>query len=151
MLQEFWICGHNIISYDLQHIIVRMQVHGITCPLHLKRKWGGELCEWHHDFKNGIETYNVPECGLLQFIDTLFLVHYYDNQKAILSGYGLKVCAVELGYRDSPRLELSFSEILDCWKNNKPKLFEYLKYDLEDTDFLAKLLLPSYYYMEKYL
>ena len=151
MMQEFWICGHNIISYDLRHIIIRMQVHGITCPLHLKRRMSGEICEWHHDFKNGIETYNIPECGLLQFIDTLFLVDYYDNQKAILSGHGLKVCAVELGYRDSPRLELTFSEILDCWKNNKPKLFEYLKYDLDDTDFLAKLLLPSYYYMEKYL
>jgi hypothetical protein len=148
---EYWICGHNILSYDLPHIIARMKVHGIISPLHFRTRMNGQLCEWHHDFKNGVSTYNIPDCGALQFVDTLFLVHLYDMVKSNLSGYGLKVCAIELGCRETERLDLSFSEILDAWKNDKEKLFKYLRFDLDDTDFLAHLLLPNYYYMEAFV
>lgn len=92
----------------------------------------------------------------VEILDSFQQICIWDKSAAKLDSYSLKRCTLTLGLRDSQRLELSASEIQECWRLTMPvaggqsqdlaTLEKYLKFDLEDTQLLADFLLPVVYY-----
>lgn len=148
-LKNPWIIGHNIWSYDIQHIMMRCLKLQIPLNISYCKDRTGRIIERPHLAGGRVWfRYKWIRSKNYKIIDTLFLVNYWDAIHAKLSDHTLKTSAIELGLRDARRLELSHQEIQDAFKNDVPKLLRYLEYDLEDTYMLCKKLLVPYYYMQ---
>jgi DNA polymerase elongation subunit (family B) len=88
----------------------------------------------------------------LHLIDTLVQCCIWDLTFNRLESYGLKNAVIELGLRKERRTELSYQEMLACYRDNNWKLIlEYLKFDLEDTELLANRIVKPYYYQMRWV
>lgn len=144
-----WLCGHNIIAFDLMFIIERCQKHNIEINIKYSQDRAGNC--YVRSFVAGGQLkwkYKSIVAKGYQIVDTLILTHYWDAIHATLPDRTLKTAVIEFGLRADRRLELSAKEIIDSFHGDKKKLIEYLSYDLEDTLLLARHLLPAYYYMQ---
>jgi DNA polymerase elongation subunit (family B) len=88
----------------------------------------------------------------LHLIDTLVQCCIWDKTFNKLESYGLKNAVIELKLRKERRTELTYQEMLECYRANNWKLIlEYLKFDLDDTELLANRIVKPYYYQMKWV
>jgi DNA polymerase, archaea type len=88
----------------------------------------------------------------LHLIDTLVQCCIWDKTFNKLESYGLKNAVIELKLRKERRTELTYQEMLECYRTNNWKLIlEYLKFDLDDTELLANRIVKPYYYQMKWV
>lgn len=127
--------GHNLFDFDLPFLMSRCEPHGVAHPFKLASKakritassFNGKPIEFTPAYWRGT-----------QILDTFQQACIWDKSAAKLTSYGLKPCCLTLKSRDERRLELSNTEIRDCWRRDDLQtLEEYLGYDLEDTQRLA--------------
>lgn len=136
-----YICGHNIMMYDMSHIYYRILKHKIHNKIITKSTY-----QRKHRRYGLYHEYFIKGC---EIIDTMFMAQDYDAVYSIFSDMTLKTVAIELGCRTERRLELDLKEIRSEFKSkNYSKLEEYLKYDLDDTLDVGLKLMPSYYYQQ---
>lgn len=136
--------GHNHFTFDLHFLMARWDRYSIPHPFK-KADWltnitsasmNGSPIRFNQVFWKGVDI-----------IDTFQQAAIYDKVYAVLDGYSLKDVAIAIGSRDERRLELSHSEINDCWETgNFERIREYLQYDLEDTKALSDFFIPQIYY-----
>jgi DNA polymerase elongation subunit (family B) len=151
--------GFNCIEFDFKFIIRRCQLHGIIHPFSIAKKetvirTAQRFGEPVHYFAVWVSWgYNHPKETAI--IDLYHQVLQWDFVKRKLTSYTLKQSVLQMGLRKEARLELSYSEMLGCWRRRDSggmdRLVEYLGYDLEDTKLLGDFLLPSVYYQRLFL
>lgn len=92
-----------------------------------------------------VEGKRIPHVDLYQ------LAIAYDSVLRKFNFFSLKSLPIEMGLRDTPRLELSPLEMQQAYDSGDyDRLIQYLKFDLEDTKLLADSLMPSLYYQLMY-
>lgn len=159
--------GHNIFNFDIPFIVRRCEIWNIIPPFIKNWMTKNEDGEWVENFEPKKITNSRVNARPISFIpyeinneviksntslvDTYFLVAIWDFSKGKLNSYTLKNSTIQLGFREDRRLELNINEIRDCWVNDKLKLVEYLKFDLDDTEFLINYLLPPVYYQRAFV
>jgi DNA polymerase elongation subunit (family B) len=151
--------GFNCIEFDIKFIIHRCRLHGIKHPFSIAKKETvirtaqrfGEPTRYYAVWVSW--GYNHPKETAI--IDLYHQVLKWDFVKRKLTSYSLKQSVLQMGLRKEARLELSYSEMLGCWRRRESggmdRLREYLGYDLEDTKLLGDFLLPSVYYQRLFL
>ena len=142
-LQPEIIVGHNVFNFDFPFVAHRCKLHKIRSP------W--LIAEYEQEFTAASINGSAPKftpayMKNVSLIDTWLLTGAHDKIFACFTHYSLKRVAIDLGFRESQRLELSAEEIKECWNNNHERLAEYLKYDLQDTEYLANFFIPQNYY-----
>ena len=159
--KPYALVGYNLQEFDVPFIYERFRKYGLPCPFSTRSyqvklpntmNFGNPY--WFKEFYCSTKT-NQP----IQIYD---LYHQVKMSESILTNvrseytkrltsFDLKTVTLELGLRETERLVLSHNEISEAWENDKDKLVEYLIYDLEDTALLAKRLMPTVYYQQKYI
>lgn len=141
--------GHNLINFDLPFLAERCRIHKISHPFRKSNKTSritsstvnGKPIEFTPIYWDGVNI-----------LDTYQQIAIWDKQAAKLDRYDLKSSVIALGLRDDRRLELSVSQIHECWESGDTETIEnYLKFDLDDTQLLAEFLLPVVYYQLAYV
>lgn len=149
----FILTGHNIFNFDIPWIMERCKAHNIHTGFVMKPGWRGRKTEVKNAIMFGkpIEFHNI-EHSKFSIVDTMHLVGIADKMKATLDSYGLKyVCGPEgYGLREE-RTDIEGSEIFECFLKDQEKFFAYLHDDCIDTELLIHYLLPSIYYLLKYI
>jgi DNA polymerase III delta subunit len=139
--------GHNHISFDLPFIIKRCNKHGIKHPFRQSDRQ--QMMTYASVHGEPIRFFPVYWRGV-NIVDTYHLVGAEDKRTAKFTSYGLKDCAIQIGARAERRLELTHTEISNCWQTGETeKILEYLAFDLEDTKALADYLVPAIYYQSE--
>lgn len=143
---------YNGWNFDLPFLISRLNFYKIKHPFKYARnpscmsaaQMFGKPQIFHQIFLNwedGTQTY---------IVDLYFQVLAWDFVARKLVGWSLKTVPVQLELREeSDRLELSYSDILECYRiNDWDRLEIYLKDDLDDTERIAKHLFPAVHYQQ---
>jgi len=109
---------------------------------------GSKQNEWFTPVYGNVWTNGVKK--KIQLIDTMQLAIGFDSIMRKLSNYKLKSVPVELGLRKAgDRVELTPEELEACYEaENWQLLTDYLVDDLDDTELIAKKLLPGIYYQQ---
>jgi DNA polymerase, archaea type len=141
--------GHNLVAFDLPFITHRCRLNKLSHPL----TRGHKPSRITSSAVNGkpIEFTSIYWQGT-DILDTYHQIAIWDKAAAKLTSYGLKNSTIALGLRDDRRLELSVTEIRQCWDaGDLATIQAYLEFDLEDTRSLADFLLPVVYYQMNYV
>lgn len=137
--------GYNIWAFDIPFIIRRCEILGIMHPF-----WGGkEKCFRTAQKWGRPAIFNQYWLKGTNIIDCYLQVLSKDFSERKLTGHSLKVVPVQWGLRDKVRVELSYKEMLECYRTNNAQLMtEYLKDDLNDTQLICDIVLPDIYYQK---
>ncbi len=141
--------GHNLIEFDIPFIAARCRYHKVKHPFTCDRK--PRLISASSFRGKPIEFTPVRMRGV-QIVDTFHQIAIWDKSASKLTSYSLKNSVLTLGLRSDRRLELSVTQINECWQSGDLKTIgEYLTYDLEDTQLLADFLLPVVWYQQQWV
>lgn len=149
----FILTGHNVFNFDIPYIMARCKHHGIHTGFVMKPGWKGRKSEVKNSMWNGrpMEFDNIEHRNF-NIIDTMHLCGIADKMKATLDGIGLKyVCGPEGYALRGERTDIEGDQIFNCFINDPVKFFAYLHDDCLDTEMLINFLLPSTYYLLKYV
>jgi DNA polymerase, archaea type len=143
---------YNGWNFDIPFLIARLDYYNIKHPFKYARnpskmtsaQMFGKPQIFHQIFlqwEDGKQTY---------IVDLYFQVLAWDFVARKLVGWSLKTVPVQMELREeSERLELSYSEILECYRlNHWDRLEIYLKDDLDDTERVAHHLFPAVHYQQ---
>jgi DNA polymerase, archaea type len=141
--------GHNLVNFDVPFLVTRSRMNRISHPFTKAPKTTRITSSSVHG--KPIEFTPVYWKGT-DILDTYQQIAICDKAAAKLSSYGLKNSVIALGLRDDRRLELSVERIRECWDSGDlATIQDYLEFDLDDTQLLAKFLLPVVYYQMNYV
>ncbi|ACK74078.1 DNA-directed DNA polymerase B (plasmid) [Gloeothece citriformis PCC 7424] len=141
--------GYNQITFDLPFIKQRAELYGLNTPYRIENYT--RRIATAQVFGKPIEFKPINYRGV-GVIDLYHQTLSWDFVNRKLNRYDLETVALEMKLRDSPRLELSYHQIVDNWKNgNIEAIAQYLTYDLEDTLNIANYLIPAIYYQQLFL
>lgn len=134
---------HNGLEFDIPFLVNKLYKHGLR---YLFTR--GDTVKITSGSINGqpikYEEYFYPGAYI---VDTLHHIAIWDRTYSKLSSYSLKIAPYEIGLIKEPRTDLSYEDLLECYRtNNIDLLYEYLEDDLISTELLYKFLLPSVYY-----
>ena len=146
-IKPYILIGHNLFNFDLPFIMTRCKQHGVSHSF----KLGGKEKTITASSFNGSPIKFIPVYfGSTQIIDTFQQVCIWDKTYNKLTSYNLKSSVLTLKLREEKRLELSNTQIQECYqKGDLETIKTYLKYDLEDTELLGNFLIPIVYYQLK--
>lgn len=140
--------GYNIWKFDIPFLIRRSEILGIKHPFK-----GGRQKFFRTAQKFG-QPFEFTQYWLngVNIIDCYPQVLAKDFVERKLTGHSLKVVPAQWGLRDCFRTELSYNEMLTCYKTDNAALMkEYLKDDLDDTELICNIVLPDIYYQKLFL
>ena len=144
------IIGHNSMWFDLPFIVERCNVLGIKCPFSINYDRtpanfaAAVICGRPYN-----QTFYPVYTKLLSgkkvsHIDTYMLAIAHDAVIRKFTSYTLKSLPIQLGLRDTERLDLGIEGIEDCYERQDWDLLQvYLDLDLEDTALLADRFVPA--------
>lgn len=173
-----YVFGYNLQEYDLPFLYERAKRYMMACPFSpsqwfvendRKRRIStsvihGRVTEYlPYQF-----TKNYPDINI---IDLYHQIGSWDSVHRKLSKYDLKTVAIEYELRDERRLELGYQEMMDLYRiwiskendgntihclapeQESPypelnKIAKYCAYDLDDTESIAKMIVPSIHYQQ---
>jgi DNA polymerase I len=137
--------GHNIFNFDLDYLEKRCRRHRIKLALGR----GGRAVKARTSRFTAAErtaTYRRYDIYGRHVIDTYHLVQLYDVSSRDMDSYGLKAAAIHFGVAAPERTYVEGSEISRVFEEDPERLREYCLDDVRETDELAKILSPSYFY-----
>jgi DNA polymerase, archaea type len=147
----FALITHNGFKFDFPFLEERFRQHKIIFPFVKADKERTVTSSSFHGKPIQYYPYRFLS-NSLHLIDTLVQCCIWDKTFNKLESYGLKNAVIELGLRKERRTELSYQEMLACYRNNNWELIlEYLKFDLEDTELLANRIVRPYYYQMRWV
>lgn len=146
--------GYNIYHYDLGMLADRSKHHGLKCPWSRKDGKGiyPETYRWSNAVVNGrpLELQGW-DCKQYELIDLYPQTVLYDGLVRKLDRYRLKDAVIGFGLRDDRRLEIG-ADVYKYWNDGDiDTIIEYLKFDLDDTEYLWNFLIPQRYFMKAYM
>ncbi len=171
LLQEFYsvlnkkkpdyVFGYNLQAFDLPFLYYRsMKYMGMP----------GIVPSYWHKQNNKLKQFNQAKVfgkpvqylpyhffGSLSSINIIDLYHQtlaFDNVKRKLTSHTLKNVVLQYKLRKERRLELSYEEMMENYHNwidndcqESIQIIEkYCKYDLDDTELIAEMIVPSIHY-----
>jgi DNA polymerase elongation subunit (family B) len=145
----------NGTNFDLSYLFHKSQQLGIRSPFFISYDYqyrfaAAELAGRYQDigFYPVYCKFNGKRCD---HVDIYQLAIAYDSVLRKFTKYSLKELPIQLGLRDTPRLDLGLEGLEEAYRTgNWESVKEYLFYDLEDTQLLADFLMPSLYYQLVY-
>jgi DNA polymerase I len=131
--------GHNIFNFDLDYILTRAQMHGISLA------WGrdGSVPQTRRSrftVAERITDYNRMDIFGRHVVDTMFLLQYYDVTARELDSYGLKSAAQHFGLAEKERTYIEGKDIQWYYDHNPEMLKKYNTEDVKETLALSGLI-----------
>lgn len=142
--------GHNIFNFDLDYLEKRCKRYRI--PFAIGR--GGRVPVRRPSRLNIAErTVNFTRYDIYgrHVVDTFHLVQLADVSKRDMDSYGLKYAAKYYGIARQDRVYVAGDEISELFVKDPQRLMEYCLDDVRETDGLAKIIAPSYFYQTQLL
>lgn len=137
--------GHNIFDFDLPYIEQRSRM----CKVKLKLgRRGRTLQSKPSRFSHGERTaaYRRYTAWGRHIVDTLHLVQLYDVSHRDLESYSLKAVARHFGVAAPDRTYVEGAEISSLYASDPSRLRAYALDDVRETEAIARILSPSYFY-----
>jgi DNA polymerase, archaea type len=146
--------GYNIYGYDLGMLLDRSTANDLKCPWSKKDGKGiyPETYRWSNAVVNGKSLVMQGwDCRKYELIDLYPQTVLYDGLVRKLDNYRLKDAVIGFGLRNDRRIEIG-ADVYKYWADNDTEtISEYLKFDLDDTEFLWNFLIPQRYFMKAYM
>ena len=150
---------HNGVDFDLPFIATRLKVLGMPCPIYRSpdskfmsaASLNGRGIGYNPVYftRPNDRGYVYNDGSFPQVVDTLHLAGQVDKIRADMHAYTLKYLAHYAGGRDEKRLELTYREMMECWRTrDTQKLRDYLIYDLEDQKIVSDFFIPAIWYQQ---
>lgn len=137
--------GHNIFNFDLDYLEKRCRLHRVKLALGR----GARVVKARSSRFTAAERtamYRRYDVFGRHVIDTYHLVQLYDVSSRDLDSYGLKATAIHFGVAAPQRTYVEGSQISRVFAEDPERLKEYCLDDVRETDGLARILSPSYFY-----
>ena len=145
--------GHNIFAFDIPYIMERCRFHGIRSGFNEAPGYYQSTTEVKNSMWHGkpIRFLNIVHPNF-NIVDTLHLTSITDKSQGRLTSFGLKYVCGPDGYGlVDDRVEIDGDKILLAYFKEYDKFHQYLKDDVDTTKLLVNYLLPSFYYLLKYV
>ena len=131
--------GHNLFNFDLEYIVTRARMHGVTL------NWGRDGSEprtrrSRFSVAERVIDYTRMDIFGRHVVDTLFLLQYYDVVARELESYALKAAARHFGLEAPDRTYIEPEEIQWYYENKPEELKQYNLDDVRETLALSELL-----------
>jgi DNA polymerase I len=131
--------GHNIFNFDLEYILTRAKMHGITLG------WGRDgsspqVRRSRFTVAERIIDYNRTDIFGRHVVDTMFLLQYYDVTARELESYGLKSAAQHFGLAEEERTYIEGKDIQWYYDHHPEMLKKYNMEDVRETLALSALI-----------
>jgi DNA polymerase elongation subunit (family B) len=137
--------GHNIFNFDLDYLEKRCRRHRVRLALGRGRQAVRARAS-RFTAAERTATYRRYDIYGRHVIDTYHLVQLYDVSNRDLDSYGLKATAIHFGVAAPERTYVDGNQISTVFEQNPERLQEYCLDDVRETDGLARILSPSYFY-----
>ncbi|MBW1799311.1 MAG: DNA polymerase II, partial [Deltaproteobacteria bacterium] len=131
--------GHNLFNFDLEYILARSKMHGVTL------NWGRDGSRpttRRSRFAVAERTIDYTRMDIFgrHVVDTLFLLQYYDVTARELESYGLKAAAVHFGLADEERTYIDREKVGWYYEHDPETLKRYNLDDVRETLALSELI-----------
>lgn len=137
--------GHNLCNFDLPYLDKRCRRHKIKFALGR----GGQPAS-SRPSRVTIGDRMIPfqryEIYGRHVVDTFHLVQLYDLSHRDMEGYGLKAAARYFAINAPDRTYVDGNDITNLFETDHDLLLKYCLDDVRETDGIARLLSPSYFY-----
>lgn len=137
--------GHNILNFDIPHILRRSQHHGVE--LTIGREGTTIKSATETSRKRGVAPQGQYAIPGRHIIDTFQLVKAFDATKHDLESYGLKYVAQYFGIARSERVYIKGNQIWWYWDKQPEQLIAYARDDVYEVRQLSEILSPSLFYL----
>jgi DNA polymerase I len=131
--------GHNVFNFDLDYILTRAKMHGITLG------WGRDgsspqVRRSRFTVAERIIDYSRMDIFGRHVVDTMFLLQYYDVTARELESYGLKSAAQHFGLAEEGRTYIEGKDIQWYYDHDPETLKKYNTEDVRETLALSALI-----------
>ena len=138
--------GHNIFRFDLPYLEARAK----RCKVKLELGRNGTPGKKRNSFFAAAErTVNYTRYDFYgrMVVDTYHLAQFYDVIHRSLESLNLKYLAKHFGVAAAGRTYVDGAEISQVWHDDPARLLAYALDDAREAMAIAKILLPSYFFM----